>query len=157
MTARSDEAANREETLGPADEIDVPSLVSIDSASPHPWTAEAFVAELKNDPPTLFVLRSAGQVVAFVVARIQIPEMDIVNLAVARDRRRRGMGRFLLRSLLDHPSSLGVTRVFLEVRDGNQEARGLYGSFGFKETQRRRAFYREPVEEAILMRLEIEP
>ncbi len=157
MTARSDEVANREETFGPAVESDVPSLVSIDSSSVRPWTGEAFVAELKSHPPTLFVLRSAGQVVAYVVARMQTPELDIVNLAVARDYRRRGLGRFLLRSLLDHVASLGVTRLFLEVREGNQEARGLYGGFGFMETQRRRGFYLEPVEDAILMRLEIEP
>ncbi len=157
MTARSDQAANPGASFGAAEEADLPSLVSINSTSPHPWTAEALAAELKNDPPTLFVLKSAGPVAAFVVARIQAPEMDIVNLAVARDRRGRGLGRFLLRSLLDHVAPAGVRSVFLEVREGNHEARALYGSFGFKETQRRSGFYRGPIEDAILMRFEIEP
>ena len=157
MTARADKTASGGATFGLAAETDVPALVAIDSASPQGWTAKAFSAELKNDPPTLFVLRSAGQVLAFVVARLQTPELDIVNLAVARDHRRRGRGRLLLRSLLDHAAPAGVSSVFLEVREGNQEARALYGGFGFRETQRRRGFYREPVEDAILMRLEIEP
>ena len=72
-----------------------------------------------------------------------------MNLAVARDCRRRGLGRFLLRSLLDHVAPSDVKTAFLEVREGNQEARGLYESFGFQETQRRRGFYREPVEDAV--------
>ena len=66
MTARADKTASGGATFGLAAETDVPALVAIDSASPQGWTAKAFSAELKNDPPTLFVLRSAGQVLAFV-------------------------------------------------------------------------------------------
>jgi ribosomal-protein-alanine acetyltransferase len=143
--------------FGVARADDVEALVSIDSASPQAWTPAAFLAEMDHDPKTLFVLRSGERVVAFVVARFQIPEMDIVNLAVAGDLRRRGLGRFLLRSLLDHVASSGVRTVFLEVREGNREAQGLYASLGFEPTQRRRGFYNEPTEDAMLMRLDIEP
>ena len=157
MKPGSEERAPHAATFGPARVDDVPDLVSIDSVSPQAWTAEAFLAELQRDPLTLFVLRSSGRAVAFVVARAQTPEMDIVNLAVARDARRKGMGRFLLRSLLARMARAGVRTAFLEVREGNQEARALYGSAGFRETQRRPGFYRGPSEDAVLMRLEIEP
>ncbi len=143
--------------FGAAHPEDVDVLVAIDSASPQAWTPAAFLAELGQDPKTLFVLRSRERVIAFVVARFQIPEADIVNLVVAGDVRRRGFGRFLLRSLLDHAATSGVRTVFLEVREGNRGAQGLYGSFGFKPTQRRRGFYKDPTEDAVLMRLEMEP
>jgi [ribosomal protein S18]-alanine N-acetyltransferase len=142
-----------ETVFGPAREDDLDALVSIDRASPRPWSREAFAAELGHSPPTLFVLRSSGAAVAFAAARIHVPEMDIVNLAVRPDRRGRGLGRLLLSSLLGEAASTGVETAFLEVRAGNVEALKLYRSAGFRETQRRRNFYAEPVEDAILMRL----
>ena len=141
--------------FGPAREGDLDALVSIDRDSPRAWTREAFAAEFGHSPPTLFVLRSAGDAVAFVAARIHIPEMDIVNLAVRPDRRGRRLGGLLLSSLLAEVASTGVKTVFLEVRAGNGEALKLYRRAGFRETQRRRGFYAEPVEDAILMRLEM--
>lgn len=78
--------------------------------------------------------------------------MDIVNLAVAPHSRRRGLGRALLRSVLDHAAGAGVESVFLEVRESHTGARRLYEGAGFRESQRRRGFYLDPVEDAILMR-----
>lgn len=139
--------------FGPAREGDLEALAAIDRDSPPAWKEEALAAELGHSPPTLFVLRASGAPVAFAVVRLQVPDMDIVNLAVAAERRGRGFGLRLLSSLLDQAASCGVQSVFLEVREGNQEARKLYASAGFEETQRRRGFYREPPEDAILMRL----
>lgn len=141
--------------FGPAREDDLEALLSIDQASPRAWSREAFAAELVHSPPTLFVLRASGDAVAFVAARIHIPEMDIVNLAVRPDRRGLGLGRLLLSSLLEEVAATGVQTVFLEVRAGNEEALKLYRGAGFRETQRRPDFYAEPVEDAILMRLEM--
>lgn len=141
--------------FGRAQEGDLDALAAIDRGSPQAWTREAFAAEFEHAPPTLFVLRSSDVALAFVVTRFQVPDMDILNLAVAPNQRRRGLGRLLLASLLDHAASSRVQHVFLEVREGNQEARRLYESAGFRETQRRPGFYREPVEDAILMRLEM--
>ncbi len=153
--ARPDDGGPEEMGFGPAREDDLDALVSIDRNSPRAWTREAFTAEFGHSPPTLFVLRSAGDTVAFVAARIHIPEMDIVNLAVRPDRRGRGLGGLLLSSLLGGVASTGVKTVFLEVRAGNEEALKLYRRAGFSETQRRRGFYAEPVEDAILMRLDM--
>lgn len=141
--------------FGPAAAGDVESLVSIDSASPQPWTAKAFAAELDRKPPTLYVLSTAGRALAFVAIRIHPPDLDIVNLAVALPWRRRGVGRTLLQKLLDYADSLGIESVFLEVRESNLEALALYRSAGFEETQRRSLFYRNPPEDAILLRLQM--
>lgn len=155
MTALNSEPGVGEAIFGPASAGDVAALVSIASESPRPWTARAFTEELERDPPSLFALRSSDCVVGFVVARTLAPDLDIVDLALARAFRRRGLGRLLLRSLLDRAANEGIETAFLEVREGNQAARGLYRGFGFEETQRRRGFYQGPVEDAILMRLEM--
>jgi [ribosomal protein S18]-alanine N-acetyltransferase len=133
---------------------DIEALVAIDASSPRPWNAAAFEAELKNRPATLLVLR-LSTAIAFVVTRVQVPDMDIVNLAVSREHRRRGFGRLVLSSLLDRARASGIQNVFLEVRAGNREAKSLYTDAGFRETQRRGGFYQNPTEDAMLMRLEI--
>lgn len=135
---------------------DLDALVAIDSDSPRPWARGAFEEELRRDG-TMFVLRRGGHAVAFAVVRNLDPEMDIVNLAVHPDERRRGLGRILLRSLLENGALSGTKTAFLEVREGNGQALEFYRSLGFQETQRRPAFYADPVEDAILLRLEIEP
>jgi ribosomal-protein-alanine N-acetyltransferase len=146
-------AAHDAVEFGPAGVGDVEALVAIDRGSPRAWDRRDFTAELGHSPSTLFVLRASGAPVAFVVVRLQAEDLDIVNLAVAPEARRRGFGRRLLSLLLDHAASKGVKSVFLEVREGNREARKLYASAGFEETQRRPGFYLEPREDAILMRL----
>jgi len=155
VTARAARSLSDGMLFGPAFPGDVEALASIDRGSPQPWSESALVSELSGDPATLFVLRSSGRPVAFAVARLHAPEMDIVNLAVDPARRRQGLGRILLRALLDHGAAQGVERAFLEVREGNRAARRLYGNAGFEESQRRRDFYRNPAEDAILMRLEM--
>jgi ribosomal-protein-alanine N-acetyltransferase len=149
------EARPRDEAFDVAQPSDVEALVAIDASSARPWAAQTFLDEVRRTPPTLFVLRSSGTVVAFAASRIQIPEMDIVNLAVAKGHRRLGFGLRLLKALLRHAADRGVCEVFLEVSEGNAGARGLYATSGFQETQRRRGFYQNPVEDAILMRLKI--
>jgi ribosomal-protein-alanine acetyltransferase len=141
--------------FGPARRDDLDALVSIERGSPRAWAAGAFEDELGRDPPTLFVLRASDRAVAFVVTRLHLPEMDIVNLAVEPDLRRRGLGRAALGALLEQSAALGVASVFLEVREGNTAARRLYENAGFGEFQRRPAFYLEPIEDAILMRLQM--
>lgn len=143
--------------FGPASPRDVATIAAIEQGSPQAWTPEALEAELAHDPPTLFVLRTSSGVVAYVVARVQPPEMDIVNVAVKTDHRRRGFGRNLVRSLLEEAKRAGVSNVFLEVRESNEAARRLYRECGFTETQKRPRFYRNPTEDAVLMACKIEP
>ena len=153
MTTVPDPGAT-ELPFGPATTGDVDSLVAIDSDSPRPWSRAAFEEELRRGG-TVFVLRRGGAAVAFAAVRKLGPELDIVNLAVHPEQRRLGFGRILLRALLDQAASSGVETVFLEVRESNLGAAHLYGHFGFQVTQRRPDFYRDPVEAAILLRLQI--
>jgi ribosomal-protein-alanine acetyltransferase len=95
--------------------------------------------------------------VAYAVYRVVVDEMHILNVAVAPAWRRRGLARWLLRFALDRAGRAGAIRALLEVRDGNAEARALYADMGFVRLGLRRDYYREPVEDAVVLGLEPVP
>ncbi len=96
-----------------------------------------------------------GGVVGYVVAHDAAGEGEILNLAVAPARHRRGIGRALVEGVLAVLSDRGVSEVFLEVRESNAGARALYDSLGFREVGRRARYYRRPLEDAVVLRAAI--
>jgi ribosomal-protein-alanine N-acetyltransferase len=64
------------------------------------------------------------------------------------------LGRALVEEAVDTLRARGVKQIYLEVRDSNAPARALYAGHGFKEVGRRKAYYRRPVEDAIVLRLD---
>lgn len=85
------------------------------------------------------------------------PESELLHLAVAPEWRRQGIGRMLLRQGLLLLSGQGCTVCYLEVRSSNTAARQLYALAGFVETGRRKHYYSQPVEDALLMHGQIVP
>jgi ribosomal-protein-alanine N-acetyltransferase len=100
------------------------------------------------------VAEEQRQIAGYVVALDAADEGEILNLAVAEGGRRRGLGRALVEAMIAALSERGVRQVFLEVRESNAAARALYATFGFKDVGRRKAYYRRPVEDAIVLRLD---
>lgn len=97
----------------------------------------------------LLVAASGIHVVGFLVGRTLLPgEQEILNLAVAPDYRRQGVGHALLCAYLE--AFQGA--VFLEVRPSNHAARAFYKSFGFEEVTLRPDYYENPSEPAIVMK-----
>lgn len=96
-----------------------------------------------------------GGVTGYVIARAIADEGEILNLAVAPDGRRGGVGRALATEVLRVLGGRGVRDVFLEVRESNAGARALYAAHGFLEVGRRPRYYRRPVEDAIILRAAI--
>jgi ribosomal-protein-alanine N-acetyltransferase len=86
-----------------------------------------------------------------VVFRIMADEAEILNLAVDSSRRRRGTGSRLIQDVIAASNAMGVRKVFLEVRESNGAARKFYARMGFTETGRRRQYYRQPVEDALVL------
>ena len=95
-----------------------------------------------------------GAILGYVVALDAADEGEILNLAVASTARRAGLGRALVEHILEVLTARGVRQVYLEVRDSNVPARALYAAEGFKEAGRRKQYYRRPVEDAIVLRLD---
>lgn len=93
-----------------------------------------------------------ASVAGYVVALDAADEGEILNLAVAPSVRRHGLGRALVRDVLEALARRGVRHVYLEVRESNAPARALYAAHGFQEAGRRKQYYRRPVEDAIVLR-----
>ncbi len=94
---------------------------------------------------------AAGEVVCgFVVLRQAAAEAEILNLAVAPDARRRGTGTRLLAAALEAARAAGARSVSLEVRASNRPAIAFYERHGFRPTGRRRKYYTDPREDALL-------
>lgn len=117
-----------------------------------PWSTQDFRDCVSF--ATFLVAERGDEVLGYVVALAAADEGEILNLAVAETGRRRGLGRALVRAMLDALAQRGVRQVYLEVRESNAPARALYEAFGFKDVGRRRAYYRRPVEDAIVLRLD---
>jgi [ribosomal protein S18]-alanine N-acetyltransferase len=92
------------------------------------------------------------EVVGYVVMWLVADEAELANLAVAPGRRRVGIGRFLLDSAMAEALARGAKSLHLEVRESNVAARALYGGRGFLAVGRRPAYYRNPTEDALLLR-----
>ncbi len=123
---------------------------------PTPWSLNSYEFELERNPASeQWVIEqiSNGQVVAYSVCWILGDELHIANLAVAAEFRRLGLGRCLFEHILRRGAAKGLHSATLEVRAGNQAAQALYASFGFHEVARRKGYYQDNHEDALLMQL----
>lgn len=126
---------------------------------PDPWSPTAFAA-LPSDSRVHFSVATraaAPRIVGYVVAWFVLDEGEIANLAIAPDMRRRGIAGRLLDAVLADASARGVRAMFLEVRDSNVAAKRLYAARNFREVGRRSAYYRRPVEDALVLRRDVDP
>jgi ribosomal-protein-alanine N-acetyltransferase len=94
--------------------------------------------------------QGCGILLGFLVARHVSDEWELENIVVAAHARRKGIGAALMKSLLDHARRTAGKQVLLEVRESNQAARKLYEAAGFRESGRRKLYYSNPDEDAIL-------
>ncbi|MGB8062618.1 MAG: ribosomal protein S18-alanine N-acetyltransferase [Candidatus Sulfotelmatobacter sp.] len=92
----------------------------------------------------------------FLVARFLTPECELENIVVSPAARRTGIGKRLLDALLQAARETNNAAVFLEVRESNHEARAFYEHVGFKLDGRRKSYYFNPSEDAILYRLAVD-
>ncbi len=142
-----------------ASAADLDAIHAIEVASfADPWTRRSF-ASLLSEPAVYFRVATGtgGRVVGYVVAWCVVDEAEIANVAVAPAARGTGVGAALLDAALAHASGAGCLHAFLEVRESNAAARALYAARGFGAVGRRRAYYRHPVEDALVLRCALPP
>ena len=92
----------------------------------------------------------SGETLGFLVAAHVSPDWELENVVVASTARRQGLGKALLGALLAAAAETNSASVFLEVREANHAARSLYEAAGFRITSRRKSYYNNPQEDAIL-------
>ena len=140
----------------PATLDDIRVLMAIEKESPTAahWQESQYRAALEPGvaPERVSLVIEEGAVLGFIVARVLGDEWEIENVAVAGPRQRRGLGSRLVGGLLEVAQRRGVRSIYLEVRDSNQAARQLYGKCGFVPAGRRKSYYADPPEDALLFR-----
>lgn len=122
-----------------------------------PWSGEAFRSLLKQPEAVGVVAEVEGEIAGYGLARAVAGSGEILNIAVAPERRRRGLARAMLVSLLQALSQREVTEVFLEVRASNVAALDLYREHRFEPVGHRPDYYRRPREDALVLRRALEP
>jgi ribosomal-protein-alanine N-acetyltransferase len=148
--------------IRPASLADVTSMIRLDrqSATAGHWTEDQYRQALEPESMKRLVLvideppvpEAPTGILAFLVAKQMAPEWEVENIVVALSARRKGHGKRLLQHLLSAARESNSGSVFLEVRESNTAARTLYEQAGFAQTGRRRSYYTNPQEDAILYR-----
>lgn len=150
-------------SIRPATPADIPVMMQLEkrAATAAHWSREQYerVFDGVGSPgarqATVMVIEAESEVVGFLVGRSVGAEWEIENIGVAGPARRRGLGSRLVGEFLDWVRAKGANAVCLEVRESNRAARSLYEKWAFVEAGRRRGYYRDPEEDAILYRLEL--
>ena len=119
------------------------------------WTLDNIKNTLKNQHNFSLGVTRDGVLVSFCLSTIVIDELNILHLVTHKDHRRFGLGKFLLSELIKQAKSKGVISSFLEVRESNLPAIGLYKSLGYSEIDTRKDYYQNPTESAVVMKLSI--
>jgi ribosomal-protein-alanine acetyltransferase len=119
------------------------------------WPEQNYQAAFQPGAPErhLWVIEDGGQLQAFLIARFSAAECEVENLVVAKQHRRRGLALELMQALVAVARQRQLERVLLEVRESNEAARAFYEKVGFQENGRRKAYYTQPREDAILLAL----
>jgi ribosomal-protein-alanine N-acetyltransferase len=116
-----------------------------------PWAKENFREELRRRVSVPLVVKSGQTIIGYMCLWHIEDQMEIANFAVSPDFRERGVGRKMMEKVLWEAKERGCTNLILSVRESNLSAIRLYTSDGFVEVRRRRGYYREPSEDAIIM------
>lgn len=139
----------RFETLS---ELHIPQILPIEAvANSAPWSEQAFRNELGERSGTFLVAIVDGSVVGYGGIWMVIDEAHVTTVAVAESHQRQGIGRRLMIELLHRAKAAGMTCSTLEVRAGNEGAIRLYEQLGYVIAARRKGYYPDNREDAIVM------
>ena len=120
------------------------------------WKLEDYFKEINRKSSLVLIAKINKRTIGFLMARSVINEIDILNIGVSPKYRKAGIGSSLLNNLLSNIYGTTIESIWLEVRESNSNAIGFYRKKGFAPIQIRKNFYTHPVENAIVMRRELE-
>lgn len=131
-------------------------ILDIENLSfPSPWSRKSFLEEIRN-PISRFRGVLAEEVLqGYICFWVFANENQLINIAVHPQKREQGLGHYLLTKMIEESISMGIKKIWLEVRPSNQKAKRLYRGFKFAEVGRRPRYYRDTNEDAIVMSLSL--
>ena len=129
---------------------DLPAVISIERRSfPTPWSLAMFVLELSKPSGICLAAVRDGALIGYLVCSRYDTVWHLMNVAVDPDRRRQGIATRLINHLFEEGG--GTSPYTLEVRVSNREAILMYEQFGFRSAGRRRGYYHDNGEDAVIM------
>lgn len=142
-------------TTETTDISDLDRIVEIAAAQTDSWSREQIEEEFGYDFAKVLVVRHNGVIIGWCDIHITYDNAHLNEIAVDEEYRRIGAGRLLLGYAAKLSAERGCESMTLEVRESNMPAIGLYRSFGFETAGKRKRFYTNPEEDALVMKLEI--
>jgi len=140
--------------IDPMSEHDLQEVVSLERTCKLSSYGITGYQKLLQDPGSILLVareKASGELVGLFSAKVVLDELQIDNLAVAENRRRRGIASLLLTEGLKRSSLKGASVALLEVRAGNIAARLLYIRYGFTLSGMRLAYYHDPPDDALIL------
>lgn len=135
---------------------DVPQIAYLETICfSDPWSEKSIASELDNPLSCWLVAEEQGRVAGYVGSQSVLDAADMMNIAVAPDFRRQGVGQQLIDALVEHLRRKNVIALLLEVRVSNAAAIALYEKLGFEQVGRRPRYYHNPKEDALILRKEL--
>ena len=141
------------------DLVEVCAIEEISELSAWGW--DAYHNEMQSGIDTIMLVArlnsssSQNEIAGFIVARLIADELHVNNVAVRPEFRGRGLGSTLLLTTIEQAQQRNAKMAQLEVRANNQAAQRLYRRCGFRSVGRRKNYYRDPTEDALLMSLSL--
>ena len=122
----------------------------------NPWSERSVASELDNKLAFWLVAVEGERIAGYIGSQTVLDETDMMNVAVHPDFRRQGIAEALVNALVENLKEMGSHSLTLEVRASNAPAIALYEKLGFTEIGRRKNYYRNPREDALILRKEWE-
>jgi ribosomal-protein-alanine N-acetyltransferase len=135
---------------------DIETITAIENReSLHPWKERHFTAELTHDIAYFFVAENVntGEIAGYIIFWAVEEMMELHNIVVSGKYRKKGIGKQLVRFMLETAKEKKAAEIFLEVRGSNTEAIVFYESFGFCRVGVRNDYYSDPREDALIYKL----
>jgi [ribosomal protein S18]-alanine N-acetyltransferase len=140
-----------------AGDVDAVMVIQQHSVTASAWTREHYlmITRRQNDRRHALVIEEDGDVGGFIVGSKIGDEWEIENVAVKPDARRRGLGSHMVGEFINLAKIIGAKAIFLEVRESNRAAIALYEKWAFTEEGRRKSYYKDPEEDALVLKFSI--
>lgn len=139
-------------TFRPMTQDDADAIAELEEKSfAMPWSREDFWHEAQNELAAYIVCELDGKIVAYAGAWVSFNQAEVMSVAVEPSLRGKGIGTILFGKLIEEVKLRGATAITLDVRPSNTAAIKLYESFGLKSVGRRRGYYIDNGEDALIM------
>ena len=133
---------------------DLRDILAIENKSfKSPWTKRLFEETLFSPIAANFVITAGDEIVGYLCLYTVEDEAHILNIAISPAHRQKGHASVLMDKVIEQMGEKGITQYYLEVREGNNEALGLYRKFGFTAIGKRKKYYTDTNEDALVMHL----